>query len=252
MFVAVITPFHLGNKEFVEGCIKSVNQQSYPGIMHVVVGDGCDLPSYISKSDFPNLHFIRLPKNINDYGDTPRSIATAYAFAHGAEAVAFLDSDNWWDPKHIEIMVKASIDNDADVVVSKRLLCHEDGRVMGECDESDGIHFSDTNCMFVRRKLREQAGSWWLIPHDEHAIDDRVIWDRLVYNTSKICRLDKFTVYYRTNIDVHYKKFGFPLPENTVSINFFNQFGLKILKYRGRAIARYSRIKNADETQIEE
>lgn len=210
MKVAVITPYHEPNSPYLKDCIDSVKSQTHADVIHVLIGDGCTLPPELAH---PNLHNIPLPRRLNNYGDSPRSIGVVYAFSLGADAVAFLDSDNWYAPNHIELMVENCLTSQSDVVTSLRYIAHLNGSPLGICPESDGNIFCDTNCLFVTRRLAEEAGVWWLIPDDMHVIDDRVIWDTLIHATDQISCTDTASVFYRSAFEVHYRMFCVPAPQ---------------------------------------
>jgi glycosyltransferase involved in cell wall biosynthesis len=210
MKVAVITPYHEPNSPYLKDCIDSVKSQTHADVIHVLIGDGCTLPTDL---EHPSLHNIPLPRRLNNYGDSPRSIGVVYAFSLGADAVAFLDSDNWYAPNHIELMVQNCLATQSDVVTSLRYIAHLNGETLGVCPESDGSIFCDTNCLFVTRRLAEEAGVWWLIPDDMHVIDDRVIWDTLIHATDRISCTDTASVFYRSAFEVHYRMFCVPAPQ---------------------------------------
>lgn len=209
MKVAVITPYHDIDSPYLQACISSVKAQTHQNLLHIMIGDGCSLPTEYLHS---NLHNIALPQRLNNYGDSPRSIGVVYAFSLGVDAVAFLDSDNWYADNHIESMVKTAMATQSDVVTSRRYLTQLNGTVSGVCPESDGRIFCDTNCLFVTRKLAEEAGLWWLIPDDMHVIDDRVMWDTLIHATTQISSTHTPSVFYRSSFEVHYRMFNLPAP----------------------------------------
>lgn len=209
MKVAVITPYHIDNSLLYE-CLLSVRLQTYESIVHIIVGDGCESDGF---SEFDGVHNITLPSNLADYGSSPRSIGVVYAKALGVDAITFLDSDNWFDKNHIKNMINASLKGNSLVVACQRNICHLDGSIMGVCPHSNGVLFSDTNCIFVRKEMFEHAGSWWLIPDALHSMGDRIVWDRLIHATDKITLLDDVTVNYRSAFQGHYSMFGFPIPQ---------------------------------------
>lgn len=237
MKVAVITPYHDPQSPYLEQCLKSVRDQTYSNLIHVTIGDGCILKK---EKDLEGIHNISLPKNINNYGDSPRSIGVVYAFSIGADAVTFLDSDNWYAKDHIETMVKHCIATNSDVVTSLRYLSHLDGTVMGVCPESDGKVFCDTNCLLVTKNLAEEAGLWWLIPDDMHVIDDRVMWDTLIHATDRIASTQSASVYYRTAFEFHYRMFNVQPPAEAKLGNEIGALGEVInqLQLRARDKAR--------------
>lgn len=204
MKVAVITPFHDPDSPYIGRCLESVRKQTYGDLVHVLVGDGCTADGLPLSQ---NTYCISLPQRTNNYGDTPRSIGVVYAFSIGVDAVLFLDSDNWYADNHVESMVHKCQSTASDVVTCRRYLSHLDGSSLGVCRESDGVIFCDTNCLLITKNLAEEAGVWWLIPDDLHAIDDRVIWDTLVHATDNISSTGMATVYYRTAFEFHYRMF---------------------------------------------
>lgn len=235
MKVAVITPYHDPDSPYLEACLTSVQRQTYTNLIHVTVGDGCHLKSPMK---FANVHDIALPRNLNNYGDSPRSIGVIYAFALGVDAVLFLDSDNWFADNHVELMIKECKASQSDVVTCRRYLTHLDGSVLGICPESDGVIFCDTNCLLVTRELAEEAGLWWMIPDDMHVIDDRVMWDTLIHATDRITTTKTASVYYRTAFEFHYHMFKVAPPPGTKSGANIGQLGEMIDALQERAKQR--------------
>lgn len=211
MKVIVITPYHVLDDQS-DLCIDSVENQSYDNVQHILIADGCEAISNKRQLN-PARHMeVILPKNINDFGDTPRSIAVIYAGSLGADAVLFLDSDNWLDQHHVKTMVEVATKTKSELVVCKRKLCMPDGEVLGICKDSNGIVFSDTNCMFVTKKLFSLASTWWDMPSDFHELGDRVVWNRMIQATNKVAVVDIATVNYRISLPVHYRMFNRKLP----------------------------------------
>jgi GT2 family glycosyltransferase len=85
MKVAIVTAFHEITPELKQ-CLESVGNQTYQNIVHITARDGFDLPS---DWVFNTLN-IPLPNNINDYGDSPRSIGVLYTKSMGVDAILFL------------------------------------------------------------------------------------------------------------------------------------------------------------------
>jgi glycosyltransferase involved in cell wall biosynthesis len=205
MRVAVVTPYHKRHDEFLSQCLASVASQTHTNCFHVLVGDGCDSAD-VQISD--RVHKISISHNIGDYGDSPRTLGVVYAFAQGADAVAFLDSDNWYEPDHVESLLALQRSTGAKVTVSYRNLAHLDGGILGLCPDSNGISFCDTSCMLFTRFAAEAASSWWTIPKEFHAIDDRIIWNRVLSRRHSIACTRRATVNYRTAFRHHYTMFG--------------------------------------------
>jgi glycosyltransferase involved in cell wall biosynthesis len=232
MKVAVVTPFHQPEDPWLIKCMESVCGQTYANCLHVVVGDGVSLDVEVPCE---NLHQLTLSNNIGDYGDSPRTLGAIYAFSIGADAVAFLDSDNWFSSDHIESLVSLQRATKAPVVVSQRNLLDLEGRLMGVCPASNGMTFCDTNCLFFTRKAAAVATSWWLIPPMLHPIDDRVIWSRVLRNRHPIARTLQASSNYRTAFRSHYEHFNWPVPESAKQADDIRALKHVALKYRAEA-----------------
>lgn len=209
MKVAVVTPYHQADDPRLQDCLRSVDAQSHGNCVHVLVGDG---PACTPADAGDRRLHLGLSHNIGDYGDSPRSLGAIYAFALGADAVAFLDADNWFDADHIASLVALQRATGAPVVTSRRKLVGLDGEVMGVCDDSNGLTFCDTNCLFFTHDAAELATSWWRIPARLHAIDDRVIWARVLRSGCAIARTLQPTSNYRTAFRFHYERYRRPVP----------------------------------------
>ena len=233
MRIAVVTPSYQTKTEWIEKCIASVANQTYRNVFHVIVSDGCGSQAI---EQFPDVEFIALPKNIGDYGDTPRSLGSIYALAKGADAIAYLDADNWYDPEHLESLIKLHRSTGADVVTSYRLLVQLDGQPLGVCPHSDGIAFSDTSCMLFTKAASEVATSWWTIPKAYHALDDRVIWDRVIKNNHSISCTRNATMCYRTAFEHHYRMFDTAPPKES-------KLGMPIWRLRNTVLDLHNRAR---------
>src|SRR3954471_1630866 len=97
--VAVVVPFHSEPLEQLERCVASVREQTYACEL-VMVSDGGR--PYTPPDSTRLLH---LPHAHGDFGNCARAIGALEAMGSGADAVAFLDADNWLHPEHIARMV---------------------------------------------------------------------------------------------------------------------------------------------------
>lgn len=232
MKVAIITPFHQPDDPWLQQCIRSVREQTHGDCRHVLVGDGAALPADVPSD---SLLQITLNRNIGDYGDSPRTLGAIYGFSLGADAVAFLDADNWFSPDHIESLVRLHQATGAPVVVSLRNLVSLDGGLMGVCEDSDGLTFCDTNCMFFTQQAADIATSWWRIPPHLHAIDDRVIWSRVLRARHPIARTLRASANYRTGFRFHYENFNKAVPEAVKSGADIRALDGEIARYKAEA-----------------
>jgi glycosyltransferase involved in cell wall biosynthesis len=212
MKVAVITPYFKTPVEWLHECHLSVKTQTYP-CTHFIVADG----QPYDVVDSWHAQHIKLPVNTSDYGDTPRGVGSVAAIGQGFDAIAYLDADNWYDPEHINILLKLHKKTRAAVVTSARNLHRLDGKMLGKCPEVDGKSFVDTSCLFLTRAAFGIIQVWYLMDPQYHAIDDRVIWANILSSNLSKAHSVKATVAYRTAFTFHYSRFGENPPEGAKS-----------------------------------
>jgi len=242
--VAVITPYHEINTE-LQQCIDSVQQQDHGDVLHILVADGCES---VNSSSYDNVMVIPLPKNIADYGDTPRSVGTIFAASLNVDAVCYLDSDNWYEADHISSLVELAQTSQQPLLTSLRNLCHINGKKMSVCPVSDGMKFSDTNCLFVTRSLFRQVASWWDMPENMHAIGDRIIWDRLLHSAKGLACTNRATINYRTRFAFHYLQCGEDVPEGCKSGQDIAQYQDQMSELKNRAKKRFQSFQRQPQT----
>lgn len=107
--VSVVIPFHEGSPEFLTRAIRSVQLQTYRPLEVYVVDDGSRLAFGGIEQDFGDLvvRWTQLHRN--------RGVAEARNTGIRASAgryVAFLDADDWWEPKKMEEQIGAMISGD--------------------------------------------------------------------------------------------------------------------------------------------
>lgn len=212
MRVAVITPYYNTPDDWLAQCCESVNRQTHP-CTHFLIADG--VPQSLP-ADFSGQH-IPLPTNIGNYGDTPRAIGSIAAISQGFEAVAYLDSDNWYEPGHIQSLVELQARTGADVCTSARNIFNLDGETLGKCPSSDGTNFVDTNCLLLNKTAFPLVNVWWMMPPQFHCIGDRVLWYQIVKRRYKTAHLDTCSVAYRSAFKWHYTLFNQVPPEDSKS-----------------------------------
>jgi hypothetical protein len=209
MKIAVITPYYKTEPAWLEQCCASVNAQTHP-CTHFLIADG--IPQSLPDG-FNGQHLV-LPANHGDYGDTPRALGAITAINQGFDALAFLDADNWYEPDHIQAMVDLQAAEQADICTATRNLFTLEGELLGQCTESDGAGFTDSNCLFLTRRAFPSVNLWWMMPKKFHCIGDRYVWYQIGKLGYKTAHCDTPSVGYRTAFEWHYKSFGrTPPPE---------------------------------------
>ncbi len=196
MRIAVITPYSSESAATLNRCIDSVAGQTH-ACTHILVGDGRELsvPEYVQH--------IRLPKTHDDWGDTPRLIGTASAYAQGYDGICWLDGDCWLEAFHIERLLEIAAREMVSVVTTTRNLTRQDGSLLGVCTESNGRDFCDTNCYLVMREaIPILAAAWGWKDRAESVIGDRYVWD--IAKKMKTVHYSEPTVNYETKIANHY------------------------------------------------
>lgn len=173
-----------------------------------MVADG--FPNPVAKKNAT--HHIELPKSNADYGDTPRMIGATFAYTQGYDALCWLDADNWFEPNHVEEMLRAADLNPvAKIITATRNLRRIDGSLLDVDNESDGETFTDTNCYLVLREAMEISKEWVFKNRQDAIIGDRKVWAA----AKKYARehVSVPTVNYSTMFGVHYAQRGEEPPD---------------------------------------
>ncbi len=215
MKVAVVTPFHQTPTDWLQNCLASVDAQTVP-CTHFLVCDGDVLPRVeLSR----NVQILRLPRPHADFGNAPRAVGSVSAICQDFDAIAYLDSDNWFEPEHIEQLCEAHDKTGAAVCSSSRNLYDLEGQLLGSCPEVDGVRFVDTNCLFLTRAAFGLVAAWYLMPRSHVEVGDRLVWKAIVDSKLSRSHSPRPTVNYRTRHVVHYEHFGKTPPPSAKRIN---------------------------------
>lgn len=209
MKIAVITPYYKEPLAIIRRAHDSVLNQTH-ATDHILVSDGFAR----DEIDAWGAVHIRLP-NHADYGDTPRIVGAASAASRRYDAILLLDADNWFEPDHVAAMVATAQRTLADVVTCSRRLRRLDGSVLGDCLESDGAHFNDTNCYLLTRKAFPVMGAWGFKDPSLGIVGDRVFWDAVKASPlQRVHAREIRSVNYTTTFAVHYAQYGECPPED--------------------------------------
>jgi glycosyltransferase involved in cell wall biosynthesis len=111
--IFIVTPYFQEPIEWLRTCHESVLKQAVP-CRHVLIADGNPQPEI----DDWDVHHIKLPVNAGDAGNTPRAIGGLFAQGQKADALAYLDADNWYTEDHISEMVEAVRSSGADIATA--------------------------------------------------------------------------------------------------------------------------------------
>lgn len=204
----VVVPFYNESDDWLRQCLASIAGQSVRCQTLVVSDAGRESPVFAEHSP----HVLRFPFRSNDWGDTPRSIGALLATSQGADAVTWLDADNWWEPLHLQSLVALHEQTGAAICTSARTLYHINGTRLGRCYETDGESFVDANCLLLFRPALRLTPHWSLLPAQAHTAGDRIFWDIIRRSAITRAHTGLPTVAYRTRYRVHYDHFGVPAP----------------------------------------
>ena len=238
--VTVITPT-IG-QEYLLKAIDSVNKQTYAYTKHLVVIDG---PQFVDKVNLLNIseYYINLqttvsPENTGKTGGDfyGHRVYAGYPHLINSDYVAFLDEDNWYEPNHIESLVKTLESKNYDWIYSLRNIHQKTGEfIEKDCCESLGrwpIFWSldkeqkeylvDTSSYLFKREFLIQVCQHW---HSGWGGDRR-----FYHIISKLMKHDNYgtsgqhTMCYRLDDNIE-KKYG--------NINFFKDGNATVLKHYG-------------------
>jgi glycosyltransferase involved in cell wall biosynthesis len=130
MKVAVVTPT-IGS-ETLSQCIESVDNQSYENLTHYLFLDGREHENKIwhQLEGASKVKTIRLEENVGKgwYG---HRVYAACSFLVNADIICYLDEDNWYDPCHVEKLVK-KIEEGNDWAFSLRKIYDKQGNFLCE------------------------------------------------------------------------------------------------------------------------
>ena len=111
MKALVITPT-TGAPELTDA-IKSVINQTYKNVDHLIIVDGFDFSSRVNRALSDGgivlgnrINRVDIPYNTGGGGFYGHRIMSAFSHLVNHDVVLFLDQDNWFDPTHVESLVE--------------------------------------------------------------------------------------------------------------------------------------------------
>ena len=227
MKVAVVTPTIAS--EHLAKCIDSVDKQTYEDIVHYIFIDGCQYEPKAREIlvGSSKTKMIELEENVGKgwYG---HRVYAACSFLVNADVICYLDEDNFFEPNHIETVVK-KLQEGNDWVYSLRNIHDKEGKFLCEDNcESLGkwpvyfnpeVHHIDTSCFAIRRDIAVHIGHSW---YGKWGADRQFFSALKKYFTKYDCT-NQYTTNYRLDGN-----------ENSVNEKFFTE-GNKINteKYQG-------------------
>ena len=169
MKVAVVTPT-IGS-EYLQQCVNSVDKQTYENLNHYIFVDGAQYEEKVNDtiSGATKIKTIRLEENVGKgwYG---HRVYSACSFLVNADVICYLDEDNWFDPCHVEKLVK-KIEAGNDWAYSLRKIYDKNGDYLFEdnCESlgkwpvyfDDQVFHIDTSSFAIKRDVAARIGHAW-------------------------------------------------------------------------------------------
>jgi len=145
--ISVVTPTWNRLSLLTKRCIPSVRAQSYTGpVEHLIISDGPDE----RLSHLPGVTFLPRHEPAPNRGINARRYGADLA---RGDLIAYLDDDNAWWFNHLEILVRALDDSDADFAYSQALCTEPHGYRWTIGSEPPGYSQIDTSMIVHRREL---------------------------------------------------------------------------------------------------
>ena len=173
--VTVITPT-IGSIKVLDA-IKSVQNQTYENLTHLLVIDGPEYIEAFQKLQVPlqvdtPITLTCSPFNTGANGFYGHRIYSAYPHLIDSDYISFLDEDNWYEPEHIESLVDTIESTGSDWVHSLRSVHAPDGSfaIADKCeslgkypiygDERNGYLVDTSSYLFKRSWLIQNCQLW--------------------------------------------------------------------------------------------
>ena len=171
MKIAVVTPT-IGS-DYLAKCVESIQNQTYENLTHYIFVDGdeyTDKVIEVTKNISDNkIKGVFLEENVGKgwYG---HRVYAACGFLVNADAVCYIDEDNWFEPNHIEKLVER-IQKGVDWAYSLRKIIDKEGNYV--CDDNceslgqwpiyfnkDAFHI-DTSSFMIKADIARKLGAAW-------------------------------------------------------------------------------------------
>lgn len=222
MRIAVVTPYYNEKPEWLRRCYDSVKAQTRPADLHLFVADGT--PN--AEIDGWACDHLTITGPNKDAGSAARGIGALQCVAHGFDAIAFLDSDNWFKPDHIESLARLVQEKKVAVGVSFCDPYRTDGTMIQKGEAPDPRVAIDPSCLFITREAFPLLPLWLRFPTIGQMskdpsqrewtyggyISDRIFAYALHTFNVPLALLDHSTVCYTVKSETYLKAMGEALP----------------------------------------
>lgn len=198
--------------------VQSVLDQTYPGVVVVVVVDGPQfgegvLAAIDDMLPNPRIQILPLPQNTGANGYQGHRIYGSIPQLLNQDWIFYLDDDNWFEPEHVAECVEACVENGLSWCATLRSIYEPDGKFLcvDECESlailptwfNQDMHHVDTSCFCLSRAVAVQLSSHWHRPHLPADADpakavspDAAIANALIQDAPRFALVAKPTVNY--------------------------------------------------------
>lgn len=204
--VTVITPT-TGSSQLYNAA-KSVNNQTYNNIEHIVVVDKPEKSLFVGNllHDFQSI-IVNVPYNTGHSGYNGHRIYGSFSYLVDGDFICFLDEDNWYEDDHIESLI-GSIKAGNKWAYSLRkivsqegeYICNDDCESLGRWKSVLNDNFIDVNCFMIPKMAAIAFSPYWYRrarhPQEQPEVD-RILSAFMMQNFNEFNTNGMYTVNYR-------------------------------------------------------
>lgn len=125
MKISVIIPVYNQKEEYFKECIHSIINQTRKPDEIIIIDDGSDKPIIEDFTSSTDIKIIRNKKNMGVGYSRQRGVDEATG-----DYIAFLSSDDIWDEKFLEVMIKTAIEQPGKILFSFNFHVNAEGKII--------------------------------------------------------------------------------------------------------------------------
>lgn len=171
----ICVPTYHSELEWIERSTNSIKKQTYSSFDCMIVKDSCskcienciecstcrETEKYcksITKSD-NRFKYFNLPLHCGGAGWGPRNFAILNT---DNDLICYLDDDNWYEPDHVELLIKSITKNKSDLAYTGTRLLNSKNKVIQERihNKEPKQGYIDTSEIMHKRWLINKYGGW--------------------------------------------------------------------------------------------